>query len=327
MSKEGIQEFLKKIDKKFGEETISRNNIAIERISSGSISLDLALGGGLPVGRLIEAIGWEACFKTSSALHLAAEVQKKGGRVGYIDSENSLNLFYANKLGVDVNMECEDPKFFLAQTTTGEESLELAREFANSGLFKLIVIDSVASLVPKALLQGDVGDQKMAVVARLMAQWIPALTSVANKSGCIIYFINQYREKLGVMFGSNLTTPGGNALKFYSSQRLEFARIGQIKNSDEEIIGIRVRVKVIKNKVSHPFKQAEFDAIFGEGISKEGEVLDFASELDIIKKSGSWYSYQDTRLGQGRQKVIELLKDNPEITEEINGLIRKELNL
>jgi len=322
-----VKSFLDNIDKKFGKETICRDNVEIERVSSGSISLDLALGGGYPVGRIIEGVGWESSSKTSCALHLAAEVQKNGGRVGYIDSENALDLFYAKKIGVDVDIEGDDPKFFLAQPSTGEESLELVREFADSGLFKLIVIDSVASLVPKALLLGDVGDQKMAVIARLMSQWVPALTSVANKSGCIIYFINQYREKLGAMFGSNLTAPGGNALKFYASQKLEFARIGQLKDSNDEVIGIKVRVKVLKNKVSPPFKKAEFDVIFGEGISREGEILDYAVVLELVKKSGSWYSYEDVKLGQGRNTVIELLKDTPELTEELETKIRKELGI
>lgn len=321
-----IKSFLENVDKKFGKETICTQTSAVERENSGSLSLDFALGGGYPKGRIIEGMGWEGSGKTTLALHLAANVQKKGGRVGYIDTEHSLDLFYANKLGVDVDITAEDPKFFMAQPNNGEEALELAREFISSGLFRLIVIDSVAALVPKALIQGDVGDQKMAVIARLMSQWVPALSIVASKNNCIVYFISQFREKIGIAYGSPITTTGGNALKFYASQRLEVSRIGYLKE-EEETTGNRIRVKVIKNKVSPPFKQAEFDLIYGKGISYEGEVLDFAAEMDIIKKSGSWYSYQDTKLGQGRLNVIQVLLDNPEILQEIDKKIRAQLDL
>lgn len=326
MNKEGIQSVLDNIDKKFGEGTISRKLIDVPRVSSGCLSLDLALGGGYPNGRIIEIMGWESSGKSTLALHLAAEVQKLGKRVGYIDTEHSLDLFYASQLGVNVDIESTDPKFVMSQPDNGEQAMEVARAFINSGEFGLVVIDSVSGLVPKALLQGDVGDVKMATIARLMSQWVPALTSPANKTNCIVLFISQYREKIGVMFGSPITTTGGNALKFYASQRLEISRIGQNKNGDE-ILSNKSRVKVIKNKVSPPFRKAEFDIEFGTGINTIGDVLDLAVELDIVKKAGSWYSYEETKLGQGRQPVIDLLKDNPEIVEEIELKVRKELNL
>jgi len=326
MNKEGIQSVLDNIDKKFGEGTISRKLIDVPRVSSGCLSLDLALGGGYPNGRIIEIMGWESSGKSTLALHLAAEVQKLGKRVGYIDTEHSLDLFYASQLGVNVDIESTDPKFVMSQPDNGEQAMEVARAFINSGEFGLVVIDSVSGLVPKALLQGDVGDVKMATIARLMSQWVPALTSPANKTNCIVLFISQYREKIGVMFGSPITTTGGNALKFYASQRLEISRIGQNKNGDE-ILSNKSRVKVIKNKVSPPFRKAEFDIEFGTGINTIGDVLDLAVELDIVKKAGSWYSYEETKLGQGRQSVIELLKDNPEIVQEVEEKVRKELNL
>lgn len=326
MSKEGIQSILDNIDKKFGEGTISRKLIDAPKTSSGCLSLDLALGGGYPNGRIIEIMGWESSGKSTLALHLAAEVQKLGKRVGYIDTEHALDLFYASQLGVNVDIESQDPKFVMSQPDNGEQAMEVARAFVNSGEFGLVVIDSVSGLVPKALLQGDVGDVKMATIARLMSQWVPALTSPANKSGCIVLFISQYREKIGVMFGSPVTTTGGNALKFYASQRLEVSRVGQNKDGDE-VLSNKSRVKVIKNKVSPPFKKAEFDIEFGTGINKIGDILDLAAELDIVKKAGSWYSYEETKLGQGRQSVIDLLKDNPEIVEEIELKVRKELNL
>jgi len=321
-----IKNVLDTIKKKFGKESIVGELVEVERISSSCISLDLALGGGYPTGRVIEIRGWESSGKTTVALHLAAEIQKAGKRVGYVDTEHALDLFYASNLGVDVDITADDPQFVLSQPDSGEEAMGIAREMAVSGEFGLIVLDSVAGLVPKALIQGEVGDQKMGVIARLMSQWIPALVAPASNSGTIICFISQYREKIGVMFGNPTTTTGGHALKFYSSQIIEVARIGQNKDGDK-VLSNKTRVKVLKNKVAVPFKQAEFDIVFGEGIDYTADVLDIATELEIVKKSGSWYSYIDTKLGQGRAGVIDLLKDNPELYEEIEGKVKNELGL
>ena len=324
MDNKGIESVLSKIEKKFGKEAIVGELIEIERVSSGCLSLDIALGGGFPVGRIIEIMGWESSGKTTLALHLAAEIQKLGKRVGYVDTEHSLDLFYAAALDIDVDFD--NKNFVLSQPDNGEEAMGIAREMANSGEFGLIVLDSVAGLVPKALINGEVGDQKMGLIARLMSSWVPALTSPANQSGCIICFISQFREKIGVMFGSPTTTTGGNALKFYASQRLEVARIGQNKDGDE-VLSNKTRVKVIKNKVSAPFKQANFNIVFGEGIDNVADVLDLAVGVEIIKKSGSWYSYEDVKLGQGSQKVNELFRDNPELFEEIENKLKIELGI
>lgn len=320
----GIESVLGIIEKKFGKEAIVGELIEIERISSGCLSLDIALGGGYPVGRIIEVMGWESSGKTTLALHLAVEIQKLGKRVAYVDTEHSLDLFYAASLGIDVDFD--NKNFVLSQPNNGEEAMGITRELANSGEFGLIVLDSVAGLVPKALINGEVGDQKMGLIARLMSSWVPALTSPANQSGCIICFISQFREKIGVMFGSPTTTTGGNALKFYASQRLEVSRIGQVKDGDE-VLANRSRVKVIKNKVSAPFKKAEFNIVFGEGIDKFADILDLAVEVEIVKKSGSWYTYGEIKLGQGSQKVNELLKDNLELFEEIENKLKAELGL
>lgn len=326
MDNKGIKSVLAIIEKKFGKEAIVGELIEIERVSSGCLSLDLALGGGYPVGRIIEIRGWESSGKSTIAIHLAAEIQKLGKRVGYIDTEHSIDLFYANALGVDVDITAKDPQFVLSQPSSGEEAMGIAREMANSGAFGLIVIDSVAGLVPKALINGEVGDQKMGLVARLMSSWIPALVAPANQNGCIICFISQYREKIGVMYGSPTTTTGGNALKFYASQIIEVARVGQVKDG-EEVLANKTRAKVLKNKVATPFKQAHFNIVFGEGIDKFADILDLAVESEIIKKSGSWYTYGEIKLGQGSQKVNELFKDNPELFEEVEGKVKEELGL
>jgi recombination protein RecA len=321
-----LKDIISNIENRFGKESIASNKVEVERVSSGSIHLDLALGGGYPKGRIIELMGWESSGKSSLALHLAAEVQKLGKKVAYIDVEQALDLFYAEKLGVDVDIEAKDPNFFLSQPDSGEDAIEIAREFAKSSEIGLVVIDSVSALIPRAVLQGEAGDQKMGLVARLMSQWTPTLLSVAKRSGCIIVYISQYREKIGIVYGSNVTTTGGNALKFYASQRIEVARAGQNKNGDE-VISNKTKCKVVKNKVSSPFKIAEFNIVFGEGIDKLAEIIDIAVELDIIKKSGSWYSYDETKLGQGAENVKTILKDNPESFEEIEEKVNKELNL
>ena len=326
MGKEGIKSVLATIEKKFGKESLVGELVEIEKVSSGCLSLDVALGGGYAVGRVIEVRGWESSGKSTIALHLAAEIQKGGGRVGYVDTEHALDLFYANQLGVDVDITAEDPKFVLSQPDCGEDALGIVNEMVKSGEFKLIVVDSVAGLVPKALIQGEVGDKKIGLIAQLMSQWTPIIVTSAHNNDCIVCYISQYREKIGVMFGSSTTTTGGNALKFYASQIIEVARIGQEKDG-EEVLANKTRVKVLKNKVAPPFKKAEFDIVFGEGINFIADVLDLAAELEIVKKSGSWFSYGETKLGQGRAGVITLLKDNPELFEEIEGKVKNELGL
>jgi recombination protein RecA len=321
-----FKKFLTWIEKNYGKEAIVGEIVEVERISSQSIGLDWALGGGYPKGRLIEIFGWESSGKTTLALHLVAEIQKNGGRVGYIDTEHSLDMFYAAALGCDMDITSDDPKFVLSQPSSGEEALGIAVAMIKSGEFQLIVIDSVAGLVPKALLTGEVGDQKMAVIARLMSQWTPIMATVANQNNCTVLYINQLRESM-VMFGNPNVTTGGNALKFYTSQRIEVSRAGQNKDSNEEVISNKTLVKVIKNKVAIPFRKANFNIVFGEGIDKFSEVLDIASEMGIVQKSGSWYSYGSTKLGQGQQSVVDLLKDNLELFEEIEHKVRVEYGM
>lgn len=322
----GIKNVIDIINKKFGKESLVGEVVEVERVSSGSLGMDIISGGGYPKGRIIELMGWESSGKSTLALHLVSEIQKLGGRVGYIDTEHSLDLFYAANLGCDVDITSDDPKFVVSQPNNGEDAMGIANEMAKSGQFQLIVIDSVAGLVPKALLLGEVGDQKMGVIARLMSQWTPALAIAANQTGCMILFISQFREKIGVMFGNPTTTTGGNALKFYASQRYEISRIGQNKDGDI-VISNKTKVKNLKNKVSIPFKQCEFNIVFGEGIDKYAEILDLASEMNIVNKSGSWYSYEDTKLGQGADSVSALLKDNPELFEAIDLKVRTELGM
>lgn len=298
---------------KLGDEAIGD----IEFISTGSIGLDAALGiGGLPKGRVTEIYGPESSGKTTLAIHAIAEAQKQGGIAAFIDAEHAFDRFYAKKLGVDIE------NLLVSQPDNGEQALEITENLIRSGAIDIIVIDSVAALTPRSEIEGEMGDSKMGLHARLMSQALRKLTATISKTGCCCIFINQLREKIGVMFGNPETTTGGNALKFYASVRLDIRRIGQIKDG-EEIKGNRARVKVVKNKVAPPFRKAEFDIIYGEGISRTGEIIDMGVEAQIVKKSGSWFSYGDTKLGQGRDAVRKLLLDNPELSEEIESKIRK----
>lgn len=312
---------LSQIEKNFGKGSVMRLGqrpvIDIESISTGSLSLDIALGvGGLPKGRIVEIFGPESSGKTTLTLHAIAECQKQGGTCAFIDAEHALDPIYAKKLGVNID------DLIISQPDTGEQALEIADTLVRSGSIDMLVIDSVAALVPKAEIEGEMGDPHMGLQARLMSQALRKLTASTSRTNCIIIFINQIRMKIGVMFGSPETTTGGNALKFYSSVRLDIRKIGSIKNG-EELIGSQTRVKVLKNKVAPPFKIADFDIMYGTGISKEGEVLDLAVKLDIIEKAGSWFSYSDTRIGQGRENVKQYLKANPNILQEISDKIRK----
>jgi len=314
---------LDKIEKQFGKGTIMKlGGSAVENIpsiSTGSIGLDDALGiGGLPRGRVVEIYGPESSGKTTLAIQAIAEAQKVGGIAAFIDAEHAFDRFYAKKLGVDIE------NLLVSQPDNGEQALEITDNLIHSGAIDIIVIDSVAALTPKSEIEGLMGDSKMGLQARLMSQALRKLTSIISKTGVCCIFINQLREKIGVMFGNPETTTGGNALKFYSSIRLDIRRISQIKDADN-IVGNRVRVKVVKNKVAPPFKKAEFDLIYGEGISKMGEIIDLGVEQNIVKKSGSWFSYGETKLGQGRDAVKKLLADNPELAEELEEKIRKNL--
>lgn len=318
-----LQLTLDKLEKSYGKGTVMKlgdNPVEpIEAISTGSISLDIALGiGGVPKGRVIEVYGPESSGKTTLATHIIAEAQKKGGMAAFIDAEHAFDKSYAKKLGVDVD------NLLISQPDNGEQALEIADNLIRSGAIDVIVIDSVAALVPKAEIEGEMGDSKMGLHARLMSQALRKLTGTIAKTGCCCIFINQLREKIGVMFGNPETTTGGNALKFYASVRLDIRRTSQIKDSDE-VAGNRVKVKIVKNKVAPPFRIAEFDIMFGEGISKTGEIIDLGVDFNIIKKAGSWFSYGDTKLGQGRDAVKQLLLDNPELSEEIEAKIRAEV--
>ena len=318
-----LQLTLDKLEKSYGKGSIMKLGDqaveSIEAISTGSISLDIALGiGGVPKGRIIEIYGPESSGKTTLATHIIAEAQRKGGIAAFIDAEHAFDKFYARKLGVDVD------NLLIAQPDNGEQALEIADNLIRSGAIDVIVIDSVAALVPKAEIEGEMGDSRMGLQARLMSQALRKLTGTISKTGCCCIFINQLREKIGVMFGNPETTTGGNALKFYASLRLDIRRTSQIKESDE-VSGNRVKVKIVKNKVVPPFRIAEFDIMFGEGISKTGEIIDLGVDFNIIKKAGSWFSYGDTKLGQGRDAVKQLLSDNPELAEEIEQKIRVEV--
>ncbi|MBN2503779.1 MAG: recombinase RecA [Bacilli bacterium] len=317
---------LKEIEKEYGKGAVmilgeATQNMGIESISSGSIALDAALGvGGYPRGRIVEIYGPESSGKTTFALHAIAEVQKRGGYAAFIDAEHALDAVYAKSLGVDID------SLILSQPDTGEQGLEIAEALIRSGAVDIMVVDSVAALVPEAEIRGEMGDSHVGLQARLMSQAMRKLSGVLSKSQCIAIFINQIREKVGVMFGNPETTPGGRALKFYASVRLEIRKGEQIKEGTE-FIGNQARVKVVKNKVAAPFKTCTVDIIFGQGISKVGEVVDLAVEKEIIKKSGAWYSYQDQKIGQGKENTKRFLDENPEIYQEIASQVRKSLNI
>jgi len=318
-----LQLTMDKLDKTYGKGTIMKlgdTAIAdIPVISTGSISLDHALGiGGLPRGRVVEIYGPESSGKTTLALHAIAEAQRQGGIAAFIDAEHAFDRFYAQKLGVDTE------NLLISQPDNGEQALEIAENLIRSGAIDIIVIDSVAALTPKSEIEGEMGDSKVGLQARLMSQALRKLTATISKTGCCCIFINQLREKIGVMFGNPETTTGGNALKFYASVRIDIRKLTQIKDA-ETILGNRAKVKIVKNKVAPPFRVAEFDIIYGEGISKMGEVIDLGVDLGIIKKSGSWFSYGETKLGQGRDAVKSLLQDNPELAEELEKLVRTAL--
>lgn len=315
-----LQLTLDKIEKSYGKGAIMKLGDsaveAVEVISTGSLTLDLALGtGGLPKGRIIEIYGPESSGKTTLAIHAIAEAQKTGGIAAFIDAENAFDSNYAKRLGVDIE------NLLVSQPDNGEQALEIAENLIRSGAIDIIVIDSVAALTPKSEIEGEMGDAKVGLQARLMSQALRKLTSTINKTNSCCIFINQLREKIGVMFGNPETTTGGNALKFYASVRLDIRRISQIKEG-ENVLGNRTRVKVVKNKLAPPFKQAEFDIIYGQGISKVGEIIDLAVEHNIVKKAGSWFSYGETRLGQGRDSVKQLFADNPELSEEVENKIK-----
>jgi len=323
--KQALDQALKSIERQFGKGSIMKLGDRAEQklatVSSGSLALDIALGiGGYPRGRVIEIYGPESSGKTTVSLHAIAEVQKTGGTAAFIDAEHALDPIYAKNLGVNTD------ELLLSQPDTGEQALEIAEALVRSGAVDIVVVDSVAALVPKAEIEGEMGDSHMGLQARLMSQALRKLSGAINKSKTTAIFINQVREKIGVMFGNPETTPGGRALKFYASVRLEVRRAETIKQGNE-MVGNRTRIKVVKNKVAPPFKQAEVDIMYGEGISQEGELLDIASDLDIVQKSGAWYSYKEERLGQGRENSKEFLREHPEMIEEINTAVRAHYNL
>ena len=316
---------LDKLDKTYGKGSVMRLGDQevekVESISSGSIGIDIALGiGGYPKGRVIEIYGPESSGKTTLTLHAIAECQKAGGIAAFIDAEHAFDRFYAEKLGVDLG------ELVISQPDNGEQALEIADNLIRSGAVDALVIDSVAALTPKSEIEGEMGDSKMGLHARLMSQALRKLTSSISKTNCTVFFINQLREKIGVMFGNPETTTGGNALKFYASVRIDIRRSTQLKDTEGGVLGNKTRVKIVKNKVAPPFKTAEFDIMYGEGISKTGEILDIGVELEIIEKSGSWFSYGGSKLGQGRDSVKSILKDNPELMEELEEKILEQLN-
>ena len=319
--KKALQLVLEKMDKTYGKGTVMKMGDSaveeVEVIPSGSLGLDIALGvGGYPKGRVIEIYGPESSGKTTLTMHAIAESQKQGGIAAFIDAEHAFDAVYAKKLGIDVE------NLIISQPDNGEQALEIADNLIRSGAIDIVVIDSVAALTPKAEIEGEMGDSKMGLHARLMSQALRKLTATISRTKCTVIFINQLREKIGVMFGNPETTTGGNALKFYASVRIDIRRSGSPIKVGEDAVGNRVKVKIVKNKVAPPFKNTEFDIMYGEGISKVGEILDLGVEYDIVKKSGSWFSYGDTKLGQGRDAVKELLKDNPELLEELAEKIK-----
>ena len=320
-----LQLTLDKLDKTYGKGAVMKMGDSVvqevEVISSGSIGLNAALGvGGFPKGRVIEIYGPESSGKTTLTLHAIAEAQKAGGIAAFVDAEHAFDRFYAAKLGVDID------NLIISQPDHGEQALEIADNLIRSGAIDIIIIDSVAALTPKSEIEGEMGDSKMGLHARLMSQALRKLTSTISKTNCTVIFINQLREKIGVMFGNPETTTGGNALKFYASVRLDIRRSSQIKDGDSNVMGNKTKVKVVKNKVAPPFKTAEFDIMYGEGISKVGEIIDLGVAYEIVKKSGSWFSYEDSKLGQGRDAVKALLLDNPDLSEEIENKIYEAIN-
>lgn len=317
---------LSKIEKDFGKGSVMKlgdkgTSMDVETVPTGSLSLDLALGlGGVPRGRIIEIYGPESSGKTTVTLHMVAEVQKRGGIAGFIDAEHALDPVYAQKIGVDID------NLYISQPDNGEQALEITETMVRSGAVDIIVVDSVAALVPKAEIDGDMGDSHMGLHARLMSQALRKLTAVISKSNCIVIFINQLREKVGVMYGNPETTTGGRALKFYSSVRMDIRRIEAIKQGGE-VVGNRTRVKIVKNKIAPPFKEAEFDIMFGKGISAIGDILDLAANINVINKSGAWYAYNDAKIGQGRENAKQYLEENPEILNEVETKVREFYNI
>ena len=316
---------IEKLEKTYGQGTVMKLSdesiINVPSIPTGSIGLDIALGiGGIPKGRVIEIYGPESSGKTTLSMHCIAEAQKKGGIAAFIDAEHAFDKSYAEKLGIDTE------NLLISQPDNGEQALEIAEHLIRSGAIDIIVIDSVAALVPKGELEGEMGDSKMGLQARLMSQAMRKLTGAIHKSGCACVFINQLRQKIGVMFGNPETTTGGNALKFYSSVRIDIRRIGQIKDNPDSVMGNRTKVKVVKNKVAHPFKVVEFDIMYGKGISKSGEIIDLGVEMNIIQKAGSWFSYNENKLAQGRDSAKQIIEDNPELMKELESKIKEKIN-
>ena len=316
---------IEKLEKTYGQGTVMKLSdesiINVPSIPTGSIGLDIALGiGGIPKGRVIEIYGPESSGKTTLSMHCIAEAQKKGGIAAFIDAEHAFDKSYAEKLGIDTE------NLLISQPDNGEQALEIAEHLIRSGAIDIIVIDSVAALVPKGELEGEMGDSKMGLQARLMSQAMRKLTGAIHKSGCACVFINQLRQKIGVMFGNPETTTGGNALKFYSSVRIDIRRIGQIKDNPDSVMGNRTKVKVVKNKVAPPFKVVEFDIMYGKGISKSGEIIDLGVEMNIIQKAGSWFSYNENKLAQGRDSAKQIIEDNPELMKELESKIKEKIN-
>ena len=324
--KRALDAAISKLERDFGKGTVMKlgdagANVAVETVPTGSLSLDIALGlGGVPKGRVIEVYGPESSGKTTVTLHMIAEVQKRGGIAGFIDAEHALDPVYAKNIGVDID------ELYISQPDSGDQALEIAETMVRSGAMDIIVIDSVAALVPKQEIEGDMGDSHVGLQARLMSQALRKLTPVISKSNCVVVFINQLREKVGIMFGNPETTTGGRALKFYASVRMDVRRVETLKQNGE-MVGNRTRIKIVKNKIAPPFKEAEFDIMFGKGISKEGDILDLAASIDIVNKSGAWYAYKGDKIGQGRENAKLFLAQNPEIMSEIEAQVREHFGL
>ena len=324
--KRALDAAISKLERDFGKGTVMKlgdagANVAVETVPTGSLSLDIALGlGGVPKGRVIEVYGPESSGKTTVTLHMIAEVQKRGGIAGFIDAEHALDPVYAKNIGVDID------ELYISQPDSGDQALEIAETMVRSGAMDIIVIDSVAALVPKQEIEGDMGDSHVGLQARLMSQALRKLTPVISKSNCVVVFINQLREKVGIMFGNPETTTGGRALKFYASVRMDVRRVETLKQNGE-MVGNRTRIKIVKNKIAPPFKEAEFDIMFGKGISKEGDILDLAASVDIVNKSGAWYAYKGDKIGQGRENAKLFLAQNPEVMDEIEAKVREHFGL